>query len=77
MTECVDRKKSALADGETEQGRLYAICIPHSLSALLVVLACSSTTVNVRAGKAHKLADCDLAPSPQQTSNAHVDSPKH
>lgn len=26
-------------DGEIEQGRLFAICNPHSLSALLAVLA--------------------------------------
>lgn len=36
-----------LADGETEQGRLSAICSPHLLSALLVVLACNPATVNV------------------------------
>jgi len=31
---------------ETGEGRLFAICIPHLLSALLVVLACNPATVN-------------------------------
>ncbi len=30
---------------ETGEGRLFAICSPHLLSALLVVLACNTATV--------------------------------
>ena len=47
-----------MADGETEEGRLFAICSTHLLSALLVVLACNTATVNVwkGQGQAHKLA---------------------
>ncbi len=43
---------------ETGESRLLAICSTHLLSALLVVLACNTATVNVWAGQAHKLAYC-------------------
>ena len=44
--------------GETGESRLFAICITHLLSALLVVLACNTATVNVWVGQVHKLAYC-------------------